>query len=129
MRHHVNVERSAIELTTRCVLVTGCSIDVWLLTVCAVADAAVPEPSVAWVAAMHAAASIDTVAIKVSDVLGLGSDGDEPPPTALEDYRPHLEVLWDAFGCDRLIYGSNWPVCDRVGEPARVYGEQLAVLR
>ncbi len=30
-------------------------------------------------------------------------------------YRPGLEELWDVFGADRLIYGSNWPVSDNVG--------------
>lgn len=33
-------------------------------------------------------------------------------PTELEFYRPVLELLWRCFGEDRLIYGSNWPVCD-----------------
>jgi L-fuconolactonase len=30
-------------------------------------------------------------------------------------YRPGLEELWDVFGAERLIYGSNWPVSDNVG--------------
>ena len=30
-------------------------------------------------------------------------------------YRPKLDELWDIFGADRLIYGSNWPVSDKVG--------------
>ena len=30
-------------------------------------------------------------------------------------YRPGLDELWDTFGADRLIYGSNWPVSDNVG--------------
>eukprot|EP01051_Picozoa_sp_SAG22_P002200 SAG22_NODE_97_length_20760_cov_43.302850_2_plen_86_part_00 len=42
---------------------------------------------------------------------------------------PHLDVLWKAFGPEWLIYGSNWPVCDRVGFSAEVYGDQLALLR
>src|SRR5207247_1039147 len=25
-------------------------------------------------------------------------------------YRPALDELWEIFGEDRLIYGSNWPV-------------------
>ena len=41
---------------------------------------------------------------------------------------PHPQ-LWEAFGSERLIYGSNWPVCDRCGDPTKVYSEQLAVLR
>ena len=33
-------------------------------------------------------------------------------PTELDFYRPVFELLWRCFGEDRLIYGSNWPVCD-----------------
>lgn len=32
----------------------------------------------------------------------------------LAAYRPALDELWDTFGSDRLVYGSNWPVSDRV---------------
>ena len=34
----------------------------------------------------------------------------KPPPDGIEFYTPLLDMLWDAFGEDRLIYGSNWPV-------------------
>ena len=27
------------------------------------------------------------------------------------DFRPYLDVLFDAFGAERLIFGSDWPVC------------------
>ncbi len=30
-------------------------------------------------------------------------------------YLPILDHCWDAFGEDRLIYGSNWPVCEKGG--------------
>lgn len=29
----------------------------------------------------------------------------------LPDFRPFLDVVWDAFGEDRLMIGSDWPVC------------------
>ena len=28
-----------------------------------------------------------------------------------DDFRPYLEVVFEAFGEDRLMYGSDWPVC------------------
>ena len=31
-----------------------------------------------------------------------------------EFYRPVLDMLWELFGPDRAIFGSNWPVCDRI---------------
>ena len=27
------------------------------------------------------------------------------------DFHPYLEVVWEAFGEDRLMIGSDWPVC------------------
>ena len=68
--------------------------------------------------------------MKISDLLGLGFEPKgSSPAKVLETYRSHLDVLWNAFGPRRLIYGSNWPVCDRVGDPEQVYSEQLAILR
>jgi L-fuconolactonase len=28
-----------------------------------------------------------------------------------EDIRPYLDVVFEAFGTDRLMFGSDWPVC------------------
>lgn len=36
-----------------------------------------------------------------------------PAPTDLDTYRPGLEAMFNVFGEDRVIYGSNWPVSDR----------------
>jgi predicted TIM-barrel fold metal-dependent hydrolase len=35
---------------------------------------------------------------------------------ALSFYRPTLDALWRIFGEDRLLYGSNWPVSEHVGD-------------
>jgi L-fuconolactonase len=32
----------------------------------------------------------------------------------LKIYRPGLDIIWGSFGPDRVIYGSNWPVSDKV---------------
>ena len=32
----------------------------------------------------------------------------------LNVYRPRLDVLWELFGADRLVFGSNWPVSNLV---------------
>jgi L-fuconolactonase len=34
-------------------------------------------------------------------------------PTQLEYYRPLLDAVWETLGVKRLVYGSNWPVCQR----------------
>ena len=30
-------------------------------------------------------------------------------------FVPALDELWDVFGPDRVVYGSNWPVTDLYG--------------
>lgn len=39
----------------------------------------------------------------------------------LEYYRSGLDALWELFGPDRVIYGSNWPVSERVAPYAVVH--------
>jgi len=38
------------------------------------------------------------------------------------DFRPYLDVVWDAFGANRLMIGSDWPVCLLSGEYERTMG-------
>ncbi|OAI39346.1 hypothetical protein AYO40_05875 [Planctomycetaceae bacterium SCGC AG-212-D15] len=78
---------------------------------------AVPE---AWLAGMSAAAKHRNVACKVSALVEgtRRKDGDAPKETAF--YRPVLDALWNAFGEDRLIYGSNWPVSQRCASYATI---------
>ena len=40
------------------------------------------------------------------------------------DFTPYLDVVFDAFGTDRIIYGSDWPVCLVAGS----YEQQLALV-
>lgn len=40
------------------------------------------------------------------------------------EYRPRLDLLWDLFGGKRLVYGSNWPVSNRVSS----YEEQFRLV-
>jgi L-fuconolactonase len=40
-----------------------------------------------------------------------------------EDITPYIDVVFEAFGADRVMYGSDWPVC-RI---AATYGEMLAI--
>jgi len=37
------------------------------------------------------------------------------------DFRPYLDVAWEAFGGDRLMFGSDWPVCTLAGSYAQVH--------
>ncbi|MEJ6620508.1 MAG: amidohydrolase family protein, partial [Opitutae bacterium] len=51
--------------------------------------------------------------------------GVRPPPKERSFYAPVFKVVYEAFGEDRIVYGSNWPVTDRGGS----YFEQLNIIR
>jgi L-fuconolactonase len=38
------------------------------------------------------------------------------------DFKPYLDVVFEAFGEDRLMFGSDWPVCLLAGSYERVLG-------
>ena len=78
------------------------------------------EPPEPWQKGMALAAKQSNIACKVSGLVegtGRRSGG---APNNLDYYRPVLNYIWQCFGADRLIYGSNWPVselfapCDQV---------------
>ena len=48
--------------------------------------------------------------------------GSAPRDTAY--YKPVLDHCWECFGADRLVYGSNWPVCEKGGH----YGDQFKIV-
>lgn len=39
-----------------------------------------------------------------------------------EDFRPYLEVVLEAFGEDRVMFGSDWPVCLLAASYEEVHG-------
>jgi len=39
-----------------------------------------------------------------------------------DDFRPYLDVALEAFGPQRLMYGSDWPVCLLAAEYPEVFG-------
>lgn len=45
-----------------------------------------------------------------------------------EDFRPYLETVWKAFGEDRLMLGSDWPVCLLSADYPRTTGLALDFL-
>ena len=46
-------------------------------------------------------------------------------PTDAAFYKPSLDGMWEAFGPDRVIYASNWPVCDLTAP----YGTVFRIVR
>jgi len=76
----------------------------------------------AWTKKVQAAAKYPNVSCKVSGIFQRSNRS--PAPKKVSFYAPIFEVVYKAFGQDRIIYGSNWPVTDRGGK----YGEQLAII-
>lgn len=70
-------------------------------------------PPADWAAGIRAAAEHKNVYCKISALVeGANRDKTIPPSKDVEFYRPYIDVVWNAFGDDRVIYGSNWPVSD-----------------
>jgi len=73
-------------------------------------------PSSDWAMAIQAAARHKNVYCKVSAMVEGASRKGGKAPRDVEFYRPYLDVVWNAFGEDRLIYGSDWPVSERAAD-------------
>lgn len=73
-----------------------------------------------WSAAMKTIAQYRNVYCKVSGMV-TEADWQSWKP---EDMTPYLDTVSDAFGADRLMFGSDWPVC----LVAASYAQTLAVV-
>lgn len=65
------------------------------------------------------------VSCKVS---GLITEG-RLPGWKPEDFRPYLDVVCEAFGEDRLMFGSDWPVCLLGGSYGQVHALAVEYFR
>jgi L-fuconolactonase len=65
-----------------------------------------------WQEGIRLAAEHPNVFCKISALVeGAGRDGKKPPGN-LAFYQPYVDIVWNAFGDVRVIYGSNWPVSE-----------------
>ncbi len=60
-----------------------------------------------WKKDILALAKYENVSCKVS---GMVTEADWKNWKA-SDFEPYLDIVFDAFGIERLMYGSDWPVC------------------
>jgi L-fuconolactonase len=74
-----------------------------------------------WAQGMRQLAAFENVHCKLS---GMVTEADWQHWTA-EDVKPYLDVVVEAFGARRLLFGSDWPVC----LVASSYERWLQVLR
>jgi L-fuconolactonase len=73
-----------------------------------------------WVKDIQALASRQNVYCKVS---GMVTEADFRR-WKFEDFKPYLDVIFESFGIDRIMFGSDWPVC----RLAATYGEVMGIL-
>ncbi|MFI4932156.1 MAG: amidohydrolase family protein [Burkholderiales bacterium] len=90
------------------------------------AQGATPTPQ--WESSMRRLAAVcPNLQLKFSSFYGVYQmgDGNSPwvAPLDLAAYQAHFDVLMTAFGPDRLIWGSNWPVSDLGGG----FAQQIAI--
>jgi L-fuconolactonase len=60
-----------------------------------------------WASEMRALAALPNVSCKLSGMVTEASWTD----WKLSDLHPYVDVVLDAFGPDRVMFGSDWPVC------------------
>jgi L-fuconolactonase len=77
----------------------------------------------AWVKEFRAVAQQPNVYCKVSALYGRFEK--QPAPKELSAYEPVLDLAFECFGEDRLVYGSDWPVTEATGD----YASVLALMR
>ncbi|MGX1135005.1 L-fuconolactonase [Streptomyces glaucescens] len=80
-----------------------------------------------WAGAVRTLAVLPNTVCKLS---GLVTEADPASWTA-DDLRPYADVVLDAFGPRRLMFGSDWPVCTLAatyGEVRATAGELMAGL-
>ncbi len=77
-----------------------------------------------WAAQMHEFADLENAACKLS---GMVNEADRDG-WSVDDFRPYVAAVYEIFGPDRLMFGSDWPVCTLAAgydEVVRVARESL----
>ena len=69
-----------------------------------------------WADDIRGLASFENVACKISGMVTEADWHNWKP----EDFRPYMDIVLDAFGADRIMIGSDWPVCTVAGKYADV---------
>ncbi|MEM9280393.1 MAG: amidohydrolase family protein [Verrucomicrobiota bacterium] len=72
------------------------------------------EISEEWKTAVTEASEFPNVHMKLSSILNFAGTP-KPAPNYLDHYREILDHCYNAFGEDRVIFGTNWGVCTHFG--------------
>ena len=69
-----------------------------------------------WRSGIHALAALPNVACKLSGLVSLGAG----VAATASELRPFVDEVLDAFGPSRVMFGTDWPVCDAVSDVTAV---------
>ena len=64
-----------------------------------------------WAKDIKAIAKFENVSCKISGMVTEAKWHPEHSEWNEADFKPYLDVIFGAFGTDRIMYGSDWPVC------------------
>ena len=70
------------------------------------------DPWRGWIKAL---AALPNVACKISGIVAYG----RPEGATVDDLRPFVEHVIGSFGWDRVVWGSDWPVCTLTADLSR----------
>jgi len=70
-----------------------------------------PQPGPAWRSALRRLAELPNTVCKLSGLITRAL----PEGWTVEGLRPAIEHAIDSFGWDRVVWGSDWPVCTPAG--------------
>jgi L-fuconolactonase len=76
-----------------------------------------------WSDQLKAASAFPNVYAKVSGLNTAAS-----PDWDAAALKPYIDFAFSCFGADRLMFGSDWPVCILAGDYQKVYTETMKAL-
>lgn len=68
-----------------------------------------------WDGHVRELAQLPNVACKISGVIAYA----DPQNWSVDDLRPYVEHCIECFGWDRVVWGSDWPVCTKTADLSR----------
>jgi predicted TIM-barrel fold metal-dependent hydrolase len=88
-------------------LVDACPNTQFVLDHCGNPNLSKPEQFDSWKMTLQQLAERENVTAKLSGIVASSS----AEKVTIETVRPYLDATMEAFGADRLLWGSDWPVC------------------
>jgi L-rhamnono-1,4-lactonase len=88
-------------------------------------DLSTPASFTAWSVALEAFTDKPYVYMKLSGAFNEFAPEPTPAtvPALLELLKPYFDRVYEVFGSERIMFGSDWPVCN-VGGPRRQIDEE-----